>query len=80
MKNLQSSNAQQEKKYQKINNEINNLSKRIGQIKPLPENDSKIEETDDPTRPVAIVPEGESIVVNPSNSGGHDTFSLKYIY
>ena len=70
VKYLQSSNDQQEKKYQKINNEINNLSKRIGQIKPLPENDSKIEETDDPTRPVAIVSEGESIVVNPANSGG----------
>jgi len=70
VKHLQSSNAQQEKKYQKINNEINNLSEKIGQIEPLPENDSKIEETDDPTRPVAIVPEGESIVVNPANSGG----------
>ena len=27
-------------------------------------------EPDDPKKPVAIVPEGESIVVNPANSGG----------
>ena len=27
-------------------------------------------EADDPTKPVSIVPEGESIVVNPANSGG----------
>ena len=35
-------------------------------------------EPDDPKKPVAIVPEGESIVVNPANSGAPVIYSWKY--
>ena len=36
----------------------------------LPRGRDPTAEPDDPKKPVAIVPEGESIVVNPANSGG----------
>ena len=53
-----------------LEKDVRKLVSQVTEGASLPENGSKANEPDDPTKPVAIVPEGESIVLNPANSGG----------